>query len=108
MTTTDESKRAVMLACLEIAVPMAMPRVARMSHSERDALAGRAMETISSGGDAILYREKADRGSAARGFTDIAQALAILAHGPGGVTWLGAHWCEVWPCPGHDDEKAVA
>jgi hypothetical protein len=106
--STDDTKRAVMLACLEIAVPMAMPRVARMSHSERAVLAEQAMETISSGGDAILYREKTVRGSAAKGFTDIAHALAILAHGPGGVTWLGVHWCDTWPCAGHADEEAAA
>lgn len=46
---------------------------------------------IAEHGDNILYRAKR-RGDTAAAFNALAEAIAILAFAPGGVTFLGEHY----------------
>ncbi len=50
---------------------------------------------IASKGDVFLYRGK--RGESAAAFVKVAQAVATLSFLPGGVTFLGEHWCAEHP-----------
>lgn len=77
---------------LAAAVPLWIPRVARLSHAERAARAGELAQVIAEHGDDVLYRGHKS-GDSARAFNAVAEALAIGAFQPGGVTAFGEHFC---------------
>jgi hypothetical protein len=120
----------LLLVFLETAVPMwaaaaaAWPpeRRAREAHQARESLAhgadalfqpdrmpaGPVPERLSGPSVLTISRKQAAAGVRAAGFSQaeifdvIAKALAISALLPGGVTWLGRHWCAAphGTCPG--------
>jgi hypothetical protein len=59
---------------------------------QRIARASGLADIIASQGDIILYRG-GKKGETAKAFNAMAEGLAIGAYQPGGVTFLGEHWC---------------
>jgi hypothetical protein len=94
---------------LAVAVPMAMLRLAAMSPQVREWTRGqwteRAATLVGHQGDALMWpvrprlasRSSGVRIEATAGTTEVfaalARGLAASAWQPGGVTWLGRHWC---------------
>lgn len=74
---------------LQIAVPIWIERVRSMTPDARIARAHEAVDVIASAGDTILYRVP---GKTAKNFNVLAEAIAIMAFCPGGVTVFGEHW----------------
>ncbi len=77
---------------LQAAVPLWIERVRHMTPGQRQARAAELADVITERGDVILYR-RARRGESAAAFNALAEALAIGAFQPGGVTVFGSHWC---------------
>lgn len=74
---------------LQLAVPMAVVELSRVTDDERLALAREHGQYIAEHGDDILYRGVHTR----EAFAALAKGLAALAYQPGGVLFLGEHWC---------------
>ena len=53
--------------------------------------AAEAGPAVMSGGDVLRYGDKPAKVAAV--FNHVARGLAALATAPGGVTWMGMHWC---------------
>ena len=94
---------------LTVAVPMAMARLAAMSPQVREWTRGQwaanAASLVGHQGDALMWPARARRATVRSGvrvegtagtvgvFAALARGLAAAAWQPGGVTWLGRHWC---------------
>lgn len=88
----------VLLISLDVAVSLRIRELQDQSPEARElwcmAWAREAVDPIASQGDILQYGGgKKDRGEAAAVFGHLARGLAALAHGPGGVTFAGRHWC---------------
>jgi hypothetical protein len=77
---------------LAAAVPMWIPRAGQLTETERLARGRELAQFIAEHGDDVLYRG-AKNGDSAKAFNAVAEALAIGACQPGGVTAFGQHWC---------------
>lgn len=106
---TDRDPKAVLLgSCLELAVPLAIRRLQAIG-GPTPADWEWCRETawvLGSEGDVLLYRGKTEKERARTRelFAIVARGLAIMAHAPGGVTFLGRRW----EAPaGLDDERAA-
>jgi len=109
----DSERTALLRVTLETAVPMWAVTVASWPTGRRLREAHEAAEVISHGADVLFHAPMRKPGAAAPGqmareyrpaevCNAIAKALGIGAHQPGGVTWLGRHWCTAphGTCPG--------
>jgi len=86
----------VLLITLELAVPMRITELLRMTSTQRESVrmvwAKAAAQAIASQGDVLQYGSK-KRGEAAKVFNRIAMGLAAAAFQPGGITFAGCqHW----------------
>jgi hypothetical protein len=83
----------VLLAMLELAVPAWIDRVRPLSWPERKARANACLAIIGYGDnlESIACLTTGVKGGA-QAFNAVAEALAIGALQPGGVTWCGLHW----------------
>ncbi len=89
---SEELKRSLLAAHLEASVPFLIHDYIKAGGpSEQDfARASLVYPTeIGSHGDALMYREK---GQTARMMNILADGVAILAFGPGGITLFGCHF----------------
>lgn len=77
---------------LEAAVPMWIAKTALMTDGQRQERAAELAWVVAEHGDNILYRSRKS-GDSAFAFNALAEGLALVAHAPGGVTFLGRHWC---------------
>lgn len=74
---------------LTLAVPL---EIQRLSHLELDQIAGVARasaQTVTEKGDIIQWKAP----GAAAATAALIRGLAALAYAPGGVTFMGWHWC---------------
>lgn len=95
---------------MDLMVPLWITKVARWSMEERQAAANAAADLISCGADQMRENNPRKRDIPRGAVTNsIAQGLAMLAYGPGGVDWAGSHWCtEPHPgCPLRAERKRV-
>lgn len=91
-TESDDSMRTEILrASLEAAVPIAIHDLRYHMWPDLQQLATEASTTIASHGDDLQFGGK----KCASTFAALARGLAVLAYAPGGVTFLGVHWCAV-------------
>ncbi|WP_046468670.1 hypothetical protein [Allosalinactinospora lopnorensis] len=80
---------AVLVTTLHMAVPIAMRKIAGLTDHERRELAGQSAAWVAEHGDDLLYGGR----HCAAAYTMLARGLAALAFTPGGVTFVGKHWC---------------
>jgi hypothetical protein len=106
VATADHHRSGLLSDLLAVAVPVAMVQLADLPDDARRAQAAlwaaESVEIIAHlGGPSVLTvqpavkataRYVAEPGTAAT-FAVIARGLAAMAQSPGGVTWLGSHWC---------------
>ena len=89
----------ILLATLQLAVPMRIHELAHMTEHQRwgfrDAWRGQAVDAIACKGDVLQYGGR--KGEAAEVFNHLARGLAALAYAPGGVLFAGLHWCAEHP-----------
>jgi len=134
---SEADQAAVLLLFLEAAVPMWISTVSAWSPERRIREGYEAGELLACGADVLfrpddtypgsvakrlakpnvltITREQADAGVKAIGFRPaeifnaIAKGLALGALLPGGVTWLGRHWCTAphGKCPGEASAPAL-
>lgn len=74
---------------LDLAVPVEMMRLAGMSFEQRAAIVDGEREVIAYRGDHIVFKAE-ETGRAA---ASLIRVLAALAYQPGGVDFMGHHWC---------------
>jgi hypothetical protein len=109
----DSERITLLQVTLETAVPMWAVTVASWTADRRMRAAHDAAEVIAHGADVLFHTPPRRPGTTAprqttreyrpgEVFSAIAKALAIGAHQPGGVTFLGRHWCTAphASCPG--------
>jgi hypothetical protein len=82
---------AVLLAALELAVPMWIDQLRSWTENDRIAMAHSLATTVASKGDILQFGSKR-KGEQAEVFNATAKGLAALAFAPGGVTFCGVHW----------------
>jgi hypothetical protein len=89
----DDQTRQLLLASLEVAVPLWVERVRRRSPMWRLARASELATLLGEKGDVILFRSK-KKGETAEAFNALAEAVAILlvSVGSHGFKFLGMHW----------------
>ena len=93
---------------LQAAVPIAILEMRSWAPEARQAAAAEWGQIIASHGDDILFRS-ARKGDSAKAFTALARGLAALAYCPGGVRFLGIHWCtDHETCTGAEREARPA
>lgn len=86
-------------------VPLRLAELAVMMPEVRDRTiaewASAAADVVASRGDQLMFRTKPHKGEGgtADTFNHLARGLAALAHAPGGVRFMGTHWCSAPPCP---------
>lgn len=85
-----EAAKAVLLPTLQIAVPIEILRMRTWDEKTRLAKAAEFGQHIAANGDDILYKTG---GETATAFAALARGLAACAYQPGGVTFMGLHWC---------------
>lgn len=81
----------ILRASLEAAVPIAIHDLRYHTWEELQRLASESSTVIASHGDDLQFGGK----KCASTFAALARGLAALAYAPGGVTFLGLHWCAV-------------
>lgn len=81
----------LLIAALEVSVPLRIEELSESSFETRKAMATEAVKVIAEHGDDILYRSK-KKGGSARAFNALTNALAVLAYQPGGVKFAGLHF----------------
>ena len=93
---------------LQATVPIAILEMRSWTAEARQAAAAEWGQIIASHGDDILFRS-ARQGDSAKAFTALARGLAALAYCPGGVRFLGIHWCtDHQACIGAEREARLA
>lgn len=83
----------LLVGLLETAVMMEADNLSRMAWRDVQGFASAAASTIGSHGDDLQFGGK----HCAPTFAALARGLAALSFAPGGVTFLGAHWCARHP-----------
>lgn len=83
---------------LGVAVPMWIHEIRHWSPQRRAEAADRCTD-LTTAADVVLEPSRKEAVTTAKTFNAVAQGLACLAYTPGGVTFLGMHWC-VYP---HED-----
>lgn len=81
--------------CLSFAVPLWIIKVADWPPAEQAEEVEVATDLIASASEGVVapFERRSTDVRAARIFNVLARSLALLAHMPGGVTFLGDHWC---------------
>lgn len=74
---------------LDFAVPVEMLRMQGASHEQHAAVVEREREVIAYRGDHIVFKAE----ETARATASLIRVLAALAYQPGGVDFMGHHWC---------------
>lgn len=91
--SSEKADRALLTGMLQIAVPLAIGEMRGWSEEARLAKAAEYGQVIvGENGSDILFRSE-KKGETAKAFNALARALAALAYHPGGVTFMGQHWC---------------
>ena len=90
--TPPTGDAALLLAALEVAVMMATDRLARLAWSHVAAIAHDAADEVASTSDLEFGGKRC-----AIAFAAVARGLAALSFCPGGVVFLGQHWCAAHP-----------
>lgn len=88
----SENTRELMTATLQVAVPLWIEQLRPLTPEQRLARAGELADIVAEHGDIILYRGS-KKGETAKAFNALAEGLAIGAYQPGGVTFMGEHFC---------------
>ncbi|MFF5265371.1 hypothetical protein ACFY4C_41355 [Actinomadura viridis] len=93
----DGAALEVLTTMLQTAVPLNIFQMQSWTADQRCETGRAQASTIGSHGDDLLYGGK----HCAESFNALAKGLAALAYQPGGVTFLGLHWCveEHLDCP---------
>lgn len=91
MTIEERAPNDVMLATLEVAVPLWQMRVRTWSEDQRIERGRIVGYIVAEHGDNIMFRGP-KKGDTARAFNAMAEGLAIASFSPGGVTFCGRHW----------------
>lgn len=95
----NDTGKALLLACLQVAVPLRIAELAAMTPYERgitiNVWTADAVDPLGSHAAAILAktRDYPDEPGTARMFGHIARAIAALACAPGGISAYGVLWC---------------
>lgn len=90
--SSAKADRALLIATLQIAVPLAIDEMRDWSQEARLAKAAEYGQVIASeNGTDILFLSR-KKGETAKAFNALSRALAALAYQPGGVTFMGQHW----------------
>jgi hypothetical protein len=82
----------MLVITLQIAVPLWIDEVAKLTDDERLTAARGCGRMIAEHGDDILYRSPR-KGKSAEAFNALARGLACAAYQPGGVWFMGTHFC---------------
>lgn len=90
MNGEDFTKELLKVA-LSTSVPLLIWEYRDVPLDELLAMAPEVSQYIAEHGDMVLYKSK-KKGETAEAFNSVARGLAILAHAPGGVTFLGMHF----------------
>lgn len=85
----EEHRIAVLLATLELAVPLHLHEIRGKSDAWRMGEARRCADMVASHGDDLQYGGK----HCAAAFNAVARGVALGAMQPGGITLHGRHWC---------------
>lgn len=85
-----EAAKAVLLPTLQLAVPVEIINMRTWDQETRLAKAAEFGQYVAANGDDILFERK---GETAKAFAALARGLAACAYLPGGVTYMGLHWC---------------
>lgn len=86
-------KATLLVGLLTTAVAMAQQDLTRLSWCDVERIAREAAVTIGSHGDDLMYGGK----HCASTFAALARGLAAISFAPGGVRFLGEHWCARHP-----------
>ena len=86
-----EPNHELLKISLSAAVPLWILKLKRMPWAQVIEQRERSAQMIAEHGDNILYRAK-KKGETAAAFNALAEALAMLAFCPGGVTFAGLHF----------------
>lgn len=92
---SEESTLALLRSTLELAVPMHVLMLDRLTWDQVQAMIPECAQHIAEHGDIILYRSK-KKGETAAAFNALARAVAILSFSLGGVTIFGLHFENCW------------
>ena len=91
--TPPTGNAAMLVAALAVAVMMAQQDLRRRSWRDVERMAHESAEQVGAHGDDLQFGGKHCTGA----FTALARGLAALSFPPGGVVFLGQHWCAVHP-----------
>lgn len=87
----------VLLLALQVAVPLRMAELSRMTPYQRAGAIAvwreHGEEVVAYEGDHLLVAHPQARGDSAKAFNRMARGLAAMAYAPGGVSFAGLHWC---------------
>lgn len=96
--TGADAANPMLLMMLSASVPLRIHQL--LTHPHRDSIqrrwARRAADEVASHGDDLMFGGP-KRGGAAAVFNRLTEGLAAGALCPGGVTFLGVHWCVEHP-----------
>lgn len=81
----------LLMATLEVAVPLWIERVRPMPMDARLARAQELADVVAAKGDVIMFKSS-KKGESGAAFNALAEALAIMAFAPGGVLFNGQRW----------------
>ena len=87
------SSQFLLRGFLETGVMMAQQDLQRTSWSEVSRMARESSDTVAAHGDDLEFGGKHCKSA----FAALARGLAALSFAPGGVRFLGAHWCAKHP-----------
>ena len=90
MTDTMRPVRDLLVIALSAAVPLHIHELQGVDETEMVRIAHTCVDEVASRGDSLMFRSR--KGASAEAFNALARGLAILAHAPGGVEFLGQHW----------------
>lgn len=74
---------------LDLAVPVEMMRMKGATYEQRKAVVDKEREVIAYRGDHIVFKAE----ETAHATASLIRVLAALAYQPGGVDFMGHHWC---------------
>lgn len=89
---SSQSTRDLLAAFLEAAVPLAIMEMSDYTPEHRMKIGSECSDHIAAHGDIILYKSPR-QGESAKAVAMLAKGLAVGAYQPGGITFLGQHWC---------------
>lgn len=113
MTTSGPESLGHLRTVLEGLVPLHMMRLNRPGEMSRARAEAQDLgDVIAEAGDRLTasgnFRSPSDRATRSQVLNAMATCLALGAHQPGGVTWVGAHWCTAPhnECPNREEGAA--